>query len=369
MPVPFIDLKRSQAPREAAVREAVLRVLDHHRFILGSEVEAFESAMGEMVGAHVVGVSSGTDALLLGLMTLGIQAHDRVLTTPFSFFATAGVVRRLGAVPVFVDIELDTMMMDPELMDSGFGDVACAIPVHLFGDHLSVDDLRQRLPGVPILEDAAQALGVRPGGVHAGAAGEIGAFSFFPTKNLGALGDAGMAITRDAETAERMRRLRGHGQSSRYHHEEVGGNFRLDAIQAAALTASLEFLDGDTAARRSNAARYRAAFDSLDATEEEIILPVAASHHTYHQFVVRIPDGRRDAVQAGLTEAGVGSAVYYPIPFHRQPCFQDLGYKEGAFPNAEKACEEVLALPIFPGLTEGEIDEVAQSLMKVLRGA
>jgi dTDP-4-amino-4,6-dideoxygalactose transaminase len=325
--------------------------------------------MGDLVGAHAVGVSSGTDALIMGLMALSVGEGDRVLTSPFSFFATAGAIRRLGAIPVFSDISLDGFGLDPTAIDSAAAsDLKALVPVHLFGDVCDLPGLRSRVSGVPILEDAAQALGVvGADGSHAGTQSDIGAFSFFPTKNLGACGDAGMVVTKDENRLSVLKRLRSHGQSTQYRHEVVGGNFRLDAIQAAALDAALPFLEADTEARRLNASRYRTLIAERDLTEDQVIVPREAKGHTYHQFVIRIPNGKRDSVQAALQSRGIGCAVYYPIPFHLQPCFRDLGHKKGAFPNAELACEEVLALPIYPGLREHEQVEVADSLLQILK--
>ncbi|MAG32373.1 MAG: transcriptional regulator [Deltaproteobacteria bacterium] len=365
MNVPFVDLGRLPAERDAAVRDAVLRVLDHRRFILGPEVLGFERAMADRVdGAHVIGVSSGTDALLLALMALDVGPGDRIVTTPFSFFATAGVVARLGARPVFVDIEPRSFGLDASgLADVERTDVKAIIPVHLFGDVIDLDPIAAWAgPGVAVLEDAAQAIGaVDVRDRVAGTIGAMGTFSFFPTKNLGACGDAGMVVTRDDGLAARLRRLRGHGQTEKYLHAEIGGNFRLDAMQAAALAASLPWLDELQRARRRNAERY---LDAMTARGlgERVVLPRLHERHTAHQFVVRVPGGRRDDVLAGLRECGIGAAVYYPHPFHLQPCFAYLGYGAGDFPEAERAAQEVLALPIFPGLTEPEQTAVVAAL-------
>ena len=370
MSVPFIDLARVDPKRDAAVEEAVLRVLRHRQFILGPEVQAFEQAMESLVGVPAVGVSSGTDALLIGLMALGVGAGDRVLTSPFSFFATAGVVRRLGATPVLTDITLNGFGIDPSAVHGENScDLKAAIPVHLFGDLCDLAGLQQQIPGVPLLEDAAQALGVfLPDGRHAGTTGAVGAFSFFPTKNLGACGDAGMVVTSDPARLDALRRLRAPGQSTQYPPEVVGGNFRLDAIQAAALAAALPFLAADTEARRTNAARYGALVAESPLTEEHVILPRPHAGHTYHQFVIRVLGGRRDDLQAELRKLGMGTAVYYPIPFHLQPCFRDLGYRQGDFPRAEQACEEVLALPIYPGLRPDEQEALVAAMSRILLG-
>lgn len=374
MNVPFIDLTRSDPARDEAVEAAVLRVLEHRRFILGPEVEAFEERMGaHLDGAHVIGVSSGTDALLVGLMAAGVGHGDRVVTTPFSFFATAGVISRLGATPVFCDIDPVTMQIDPARLASMSKDgVRVVIPVHLFGDLLPLDEIDAWAgDDVVVVEDAAQAIGARDAeGRPAGTVGAMGAFSFFPTKNLGALGDAGMVVTRDDELAEKLRCLRAHGQTSRYHHEYIGGNFRIDALQAAALAASLPWLEEITQARQANGRRYHDLFAEAGFDDGRLIAPRHHDRHTYHQFVVRIPgDGdarRRDAVAAGLRHRGIGCAVYYPEPFHLQPCFRSLGYERGSFPEAELACAEALALPIFPGLRAEEQEAVVAGLRDVL---
>jgi dTDP-4-amino-4,6-dideoxygalactose transaminase len=315
-------------------------------------------------GVSVVGMSSGTDALLAGLMALGVRRNDRVLTTPFSFFATAGTISRLGAVPRFADIEPTHFEIDLGTADAA--DLASAkvvIPVHLFGHVMDVDAIRERAPRAPILEDAAQAIGATDAkGRIGGTIGAIGAFSFFPTKNLGAAGDAGMAVTRDPALFEALRTLRAHGQRGQYEHAIVGGNFRLDAIQAAVLLAALPHLKALTALRRENAARYDALLRESGLVDGRVVPPAVASGHSFHQYVVRVTGGRRDAVQAALKARGIGSMVYYPIPFHLQQCFRDLGYAKGAFPEAERAAAEVLALPIFPGLRPSEQDEVVAAL-------
>ena len=369
MDVPFVDLSRLPAERDQAVRDAVLRVLEHRRFILGDEVDAFESAMSSRLdGAHVIGTSSGTDALVVALMALGVGPGDRVLTTPFSFFATAGAIARVGATPVFGDIEPDTFHLDLSRIDDiDRANLRAAIPVHLFGDVMDLDPLRMWAgEEVRILEDAAQAInGADTKGRLAGTVGDAGAFSFFPTKNLGACGDAGMVVTRDAAIAATIRCLRAHGQIACYRHAEIGGNFRLDALQAAGLAASLSWLDGMTEPRRANAGGYLGRIEAAGLLDGRLVPPRWHDRHTYHQFVVRIPE-RRDAVAEGLSARGIGCSVYYPVPFHLQPCFADVAQGAGAFPEAERACEEVLALPIFPGLTAEEQDAVVGGLADLL---
>jgi dTDP-4-amino-4,6-dideoxygalactose transaminase len=371
MTVPFMDLARAMAPFESEAREAVLRVLGHRQFILGREVEAFEAAMSKALdGVKVVGMSSGTDALLAGLMALGVGAGDRVVTTPFSFFATAGTIARLGATAVLVDIEPVHFGIDPaRLRPADLAGAKAIVPVHLFGHVIDVDAIRARVPGLPVLEDAAQAIGARDAkGRAGGVTGAIGAFSFFPTKNLGAAGDAGMAVTRDAALFEALKLLRAHGQTSQYKHAVIGGNFRLDAIQAAFLLAALPHLPALTATRRENAARYAGLLAEAGLDDGRVVAPEIGPGHSVHQYVIRVTGGRRDAVQAALKERGVGSMVYYPVPFHLQECFRDLGYERGSFPEAERAAAEVLALPIFPGLRPSEQNEVVDALRASLDG-
>lgn len=369
MTVPFMDLARAMAPYDAAIREAVLRVLGHRQFILGKEVEAFERAMSDALGGvSVVGMSSGTDALLAGLMALGVKARDRVITTPFSFFATAGTISRLGARPCFVDIEPAHFEIDlSRASQTDLESAKAIVPVHLFGHVMDVESIRHRLPDVPILEDAAQALGATDGaGRPGGTVGAIGAFSFFPTKNLGAVGDAGMAVTRDPGLFDRLKSLRAHGQRSQYEHAIVGGNFRLDAIQAAVLLAALPHMAQLSAVRRENAGRYGSLLVEAGLLDGRVVAPKAGPGHSFHQYVVRIPGSRRDGVQAALKARGIGTMVYYPIPFHLQECFRDLDYRKGDFPEAERAAAEVLALPIFPGLRPSEQAEVVLALKQSL---
>jgi dTDP-4-amino-4,6-dideoxygalactose transaminase len=356
MNVPLVDLGAELRPLRKDIDAAIARVLDSARFIGGDEVSGFEAELAPVGGARfAVGVSSGTDALLAALMALDIGPGDEVVTTPFSFFATVGAIVRLGARPVFADIEEGTCNLDPDAALAAVSARTRAIlPVHLYG-------MPARLPaGVPgavpgavmdrpsggeiaIVEDAAQSLGASP------VAGLCQCISFFPTKNLGAMGDAGAVLTNDQAFADRLQLLRAHGARPKYVHEIVGGNFRLDALQAAVLRVKLPRLDGWRQARRTNAERYRALFAAAR-VPPELILPVDAPAHVYHQFVIRAP--RRDALRGFLLEAGVQTEIYYPVPLHLQRCFAGLGYREGAFPVTERAAREVLALPIHPWLTE-----------------
>lgn len=372
MQVPLLDLKLQYAPLKSQILAEIEEVADSQGLILGPKTEAFEKAVAAYCGAeHAIGVSSGTDAQLVLMMALGIGPGDAVITTPFTFFATAGCITRLGAHPVFVDIDPKTFNMSPAALDEALARssrVKAIVPVHLFGqcaDMTAICALAKR-HGVPVLEDAAQALGAQHPLGAAGAIGEAGWFSFYPTKNLGAFGDAGMVTCRDAKLAAKMRALRNHGMETRYFHKWVGGNFRIDAIQSAVLNVKLPHLDTWSAGRRARAAFYREEFRRLEV--DEIIEPPAeafaesglANHHIYNQFIIRAP--RRDELRAHLTAAGIGTEIYYPLPLHLQECFRDLHYREGDFPESELAAKETLALPIFPELREDQQRYVAEKI-------
>ncbi len=376
MPVPLLDLQAQYASIGAELEAAALAVLRSQRFILGPEVEALEAEVARYSGcAHGVGVSSGTDALLAVLMAEGIGPGDEVVTSPFSFFATAGAVHRVGATPVLVDIQPDTFNLDPTRLEAALTERTRAIiPVHLFGQMADMDPIlaiasRHQLL---VIEDAAQAIGAEDGGRRAGSLGDYGCLSFFPSKNLGGAGDGGMVVCQDGARAERLRATRNHGGKVRYFHDFVGGNFRLDALQAALLRVKLPHLDSWSAGRQRNAARYHALFgasgravaSAADLGEGQLVLPAErpGGRHVYNQFVVRVKG--RDALRARLTARGIGHEVYYPRPFHLQQCFAHLGYEEGAFPEAERACSEVLALPIYPELSEAQLAEVASAVLE-----
>ena len=365
MKVPLLDLQAQFAPIRDEVLAAVTRVIDSQRFIMGAEVEAFERDMAALTGArHAIGVSSGTDALLVALMALGIGPGDEVATTTYSFFATAGSIARVGARPVLVDIDPDTFNIDVAALERALSPRTRAImPVHLFGQCADMDQVMAlaRAAGVPVIEDAAQAIGATYKGRAAGTIGAIGCFSFFPSKNLGAFGDAGLVITSDDELASRIRLLRNHGAEQQYYHRLIGGNFRLDALQAAVLRVKTPHLAEWTAARQRNAGRYRA-LCAAAGVDCMVRLPIEAADrtHIYHQFVIRIRE--RDRVKASLEQQGIGTAIYYPVPFHEQECFAGLGYRHGAFPQAEAAASESLALPIFGELTESQQEHVIQAL-------
>ena len=339
MKVPQFDMAGELAPVREELEAAAVRVIRSGRFIGGPEVEGLEREVAAFVGAkHAIGVSSGTDALLVSLMALGVGVGDEVVTTPFTFFATAGAIARLGARPVFADVDDETLCLSPEKAAAAItARTKAVIPVHLFGRPASIPEV-----GVPVVEDAAQSIGSGP------VRGAIATLSFFPTKNLGAIGDAGAVLTDDDALAQTIAMLRNHGGRTRYHHDLVGGNFRLDAIQAAALRAKLPHLPAWTAARRAAAARYRSMLAAAN-LPPELRVPSDDPAHVWHHFVIRAP--RRDALREHLAAAGVGSEVYYPVPLHQQPCFAHLGYAPGSLPVAERAALEVLALPMYPSLT------------------
>lgn len=371
MRVPLLDLRPQLADVEAELKAAVLEVVESTRYVMGPKVELFEKAAADYVGSrYAIGVSSGTDALLASLMALGVGAGDRVVTTAYSFFATAGVIARLGATPVFADVDPDTLNLDPgalrACLDGEGGErVRAIVPVHLFGQCADMDPIVEIAGerGVPVVEDAAQAIGARypsrQGEKRAGSLGAFGCFSFFPSKNLGALGDGGLVVTDDAQLRDQLVCLRDHGARERYHYAQIGGNFRLDAIQAAALLVKLPLLERWHEARRRNAAYYDEKIDDV-----ALRTPVAAwgrGAHVYNQYVIGVPD-RRDELRRFLAEREIGTEVYYPIPFHLQECFASLGYSRGDFPNAEFAAEHSLALPVYPGLTREMQDHVAGAI-------
>jgi len=363
MPVPLLDLTRQYEPLRDEFRQAIDRVCDSQRFILGTEVGDFEAEAAAVLSSpHAVGVTSGTDALLEALMALDVGPGDEVVVPTFTFFATAGVVTRLGATPVFADIDPVDFCIDPQQIADHIGPATRAVvPVHLFGQSADMDAVLEAAGSVPVLEDCAQAWGADCGGRQVGSMGVMGAFSFFPSKNLGCFGDGGLITTGDPDLNRKLRELRVHGQSGIYEHPLVGGNFRIDALQAAVLRVKLPHVDGWIEGRRANANRYRRLFADAG-LEGTVGLPqaVAGRGHTFNQYVVRVP--KRDALRAFLTERGIGAAVYYPLPLHLQPCFAALGYHQGDFPVSEQASHEVLALPVFPELTEDEQHEVVDAI-------
>ena len=364
--VPLLDLKAQYAPLRAEILEAITRVCDSQRFILGPETQALERELAASLGvAEAIGVSSGTDALLVAMMALGIGAGDEVITSTYSFFATAGCITRLGAKPVLVDIDPVTYNIDPAGVARALTPKTKAlIPVHLYGHCADMDALLTVASGagVPVIEDACQSIGATWRGRQSGSMGDVGCFSFFPSKNLGAFGDAGLVTTQDANLANEIRLLRGHGAQRRYYHQRVGGNFRIDELQSAVLRVKAPHLAAWTDARRRNAGRYRTLFAEHGLTQ--VVLPVeqAEAFHIYNQFVVRVP--QRDAVKDHLQNCGIGCEVYYPVPFHLQECFRDLGHTRGAFPEAERAADESLALPIYGELTEAQQQYVVRSIAR-----
>ena len=361
MPVPLLDLKAQHATIRDDVVAAVMGVVDSQLFILGDAVATLERAVAELSHTrHAIGCANGTDALLLALRALDVGRGDEVVTTPFTFFATAGTIHNVGATPVFVDIEPDTFNIRPDAVAAArTSKTKAVVPVDLFGQMAALEAVSAAVPGLPIIEDAAQSIGARrmiDGEWRmAGEVATIGTFSFFPSKNLGGYGDGGMLVTQNDALAERLRRLRVHGGAKQYFHDEVGYNSRLDALQAAVLSAKLPHLAGWSAKRRRNAAFYDAAFKDL----AEVCTPVvrAENESIFNQYTIRVP--RRDALQAFLKERGIGTAIYYPLPLHLQPCFAYLGYREGQCPESERAATEVLSLPIFPELSDSQLDEVA----------
>jgi dTDP-4-amino-4,6-dideoxygalactose transaminase len=345
-------------------------VLDSQQFIMGEDVRLLESELaGYVRAAHAVGCGSGSDALLLALLALDVREGAEVVTTPFTFFATAGAVVRTGARPVFVDIEPRTYNIDPARVGAAVTPRTRALmPVHLYGQCAEMDEVLRvsREHGVPVIEDAAQAVGAEDeAGRRAGSIGDAGCFSFYPTKNLGAAGEAGLVTANDDGLAGRLRRLRVHGGATEYHHDEVGFNSRLDTLQAAVLRVKLPHLDRWSDARRERAERYTRLLS--EAGLSEFVTPPfvrRGARHIFHQYVVRVPEARRDPLVEHLKANGVGTKVYYPVPLHLQPCFKDLGYKAGDFPESESAARETLALPMFPELTGAQQEYVVETIRR-----
>lgn len=366
MKVPLLDLKGQYEKIKNEIHEAINGVLDSARYIMGEEVEKFEEEMAEYCKVkYAIGVASGTDALLLSLKALDIKPGDEVIVPAFTFFATAGVVSRLGATPVFVDIDPVTYNINPEEIEIKISDKTKAIiPVHLYGQPAEMDKIMEiaNKYNLKVVEDACQAIGAEYKGTKVGNFGNTATLSFFPSKNLGAYGDAGMVLTNNEELANRIKRLRVHGAEPKYYHHEVGYNSRLDTIQAAILRVKLKYLDEWNKGRQLVAETYNRLFKKYG-LEDKVVLPekkIEDSIHVYHQYVIRTKN--RDKLQKHLKENGIATAVYYPLPLHLQECYKDLGYKEGDLPVAEQACREVLALPIDPGLSEEEIDYVVKKL-------
>jgi dTDP-4-amino-4,6-dideoxygalactose transaminase len=370
MKVPLLDLQLQYASIRDEVLSAVTRVCDSQQFVMGPEVEQLEAEMATALGIpHAIGVSSGTDAILAALMAFGVGPGDEVITPTFSFFATAGSVARLGARPVFIDVDPVTLLIDEAHVAAAITSrTRAVIPVHLYGLCADMDPIVELAArhGIAVIEDAAQAIGSTYHGRPAGGLGALGCFSFFPTKNLGGFGDGGLVTTGDAALAARIRLLRNHGAQPKYYHREVGGNFRLDALQAAVLRVKLPYLETWNEQRRANARRYRQLFEASPVASR-IQLPVepADRRHIFHQYVVRVPN--RDKVREHLVSRGVGTEVYYPLPFHRQECFAGFVAAGDRFPAADAAAADVLALPIYPELTVAQQEYVVSSLAEALR--
>ncbi len=369
--VPLLDLKAQYNSIRTEVQAAVERVLESQYFIMGPEVKALEQEVAAYSQCHYgIGVSSGTDALLVALMAIDLKAGDEIITTPYTFFATAGCISRLGAKPVFVDIDPSTYNLNPAQVEALITPRTRAIiPVHLYGQMADMDPLMEIAAhhNLVVIEDAAQAIGAEYKGQRAGSIGHLGCFSFFPSKNLGGIGDGGMVVTNDAELASRCDLLRRHGSHPKYYHQIIGGNFRLDAIQATVLRVKLKYLDGWTQARQQNANRYRQLFTdaalvrhSADghAVDDGILLPAEGTNgrHIYNQFVIR--SSRRDELMDYLKQHKIGTEVYYPVPMHLQECFAELNHGRGDFIESEKAAEESLALPIYPELSDAMLTTV-----------
>ena len=367
MAVPLLDLKAQHGTVRDQVLAAIMPIVDGQTFILGEPVERLERSVAELSHArHAIGCANGTDAILLALRALDIGPGSAVVTTPFTFFATAGAVHNVGARTVFADIDPDTFNISVAAAAEAVErepDARAVIAVDLFGQMAAIDDLAAALPEtVPVIEDAAQSIGasreVDGGKVMAGEIAAIGTFSFFPSKNLGGYGDGGMIVTQSDALEARLRRLRTHGSVRTYYHEEVGYNSRLDALQAVVLSAKLPHLAAWSAARRRNAAAYDSAFADLDGVRTPVIDP--RNESIYNQYTLRA--AHRDELQEFLKKRGIGNAVYYPLPLHLQPCFAYLGYREGDFPESEKAAKEVVSLPVYPELTDSQRDEVISAV-------
>lgn len=364
MSVPLLDLKAQHATIRDEVVRAMMAVVDDQAFILGKPVSGLEADVAALSRTrHAIGCANGTDAILLAMRALDIGRGDEVVTTPFTFFATAGTIHNVGATPVFVDIDPRTYNIRPDLAAAAVTPrTKAVIPVDLFGQMAALEEIRRLLPAMPIIEDAAQSIGARrriDGAWRmAGEAATIGTFSFFPSKNLGGYGDGGMIVTQDEALATRLMRLRTHGSVQTYFHEEVGFNSRLDALQAAVLAAKLPHLAAWSAKRRENAAYYTAAFADVPEVVPPYIDP--ANESIFNQYTIRVP--RRDALKDHLKAKGIGHSVYYPLPLHLQPCFAYLGYKEGSCPESERAAREVVSLPVFPELTRAQLDEVVAAV-------
>lgn len=370
--VPALDLKAQYATIRDEVDRVLREVVESQYFILGPEVAGLEAEVAAYCGArHAIGCASGSDALLLPLLAMGVGPGDEVITSPYTFFATGGAIWRAGARPVFVDIDPLTYNIDPARVAEAVNErTKVIIPVHLYGQTAEMDAIKGIAEdhGLAIVEDSAQAIGASYQGKRTGALGHTAAFSFYPSKNLGGFGDGGMITTDDPGLARKMGRLRVHGMEPKYHHHEVGFNSRLDSIQAAVLRVKLRHLDAWTEGRREVAARYQSLFQESGLVDGEVVLPVesAGNYHVYNQFVIRVPSEARDALRGHLAAQRVGTEIYYPIPLHLQVCFASLGYKPGDFPQSEAAASQTIALPMYPELTESAQGYVVDTIAEFL---
>ncbi len=373
MQVPLLDLKPQYQSMKEEILAEIGAICDSQMFILGEKVQKLEAEIAQYCDCkYSCGVTSGSDALIIALMVEGIGPGDEVITTPFTFFATVGAICRVGATPVFADIDPKTFNIDPEQVAAKLTPRTRAIiPVHLFGQSADMDPLMTmaKRHNLIIIEDACQAIGAEYKGQRVGKIGDYGCFSFFPSKNLGAFGDGGIVTTNDDEKIKLLRIFRNHGMEPRYYHKFIGGNFRLDAIQAAILSIKLRHLDAWSDLRQRNAAEYRELFSASGLTEDQLVLPHVApytSRHIYNQFSVLVKNGRRDELKQVLTNAGIGCDIYYPVPLHEQECFCNLGYKKGDMPLSEQASQDIIALPIFPESTLEQRQYVVDTIKKAL---
>ncbi len=370
MSIPLLDLKQQYSSIQDELLPQLAEMCASQQFILGPKVEELEAKIAAYCGgAFGIGVSSGSDALQIALMAEQIGPGDEVITTAYTFFATAGAVCRYGATPVFVDIDPATFNIDVNQIEAKITPKTKAIiPVHLYGQSADIDAVMAiaRKHNLVVIEDACQAIGAEYQGKRVASIGDYGCLSFFPSKNLGCFGDGGMVICNDPAKAEKLRILRNHGMAPQYHHHLIGSNFRLDALQALVLLVKLPHLDDWASGRQKNAADYNELFAGVENLTVPAVAPYA-SRHVFNQYIVRIGAGKRDAVWNGLKEMGIGSAVYYPIPLHLQECFKELGYKQGDFPESERAANETLALPIFPELTMSQKEQVAEAVKSLLK--
>ena len=371
MKVPLLDIKQQNQLLRKQFEAAIGRVLDTNAFILGDEVEALESELADFCQVKTaIACASGSDALLLAMMALGVGQDDEVITTPFSFFATASAIARLGAKPVFADINPDTFNIEPDDLESKISPRTKAIePVHLYGQCAEMDKIMEIAESnkIAVIEDAAQAIGALYKGKQAGSIGHIGCFSFYPSKNLGGMGDGGFMTTNDPETAARLKSLRVHGARERYFHDYIGINSRLDGFQGAVIRTKLPYLNDWTNRRRQNAETYQRLFNEAGLSERiKTPVEIECNFHIYNQFVIRVP-ALRDRLRAYLAENEIGTDIYYPIPLHLQKCFEYLGYREGDLPESERAAKEVLALPVYPELTNSQIEYVVSKITEFFK--